>query len=388
MDSDLVITEKEVSEETKLKIHYKTATLQKDRADGQIQLWRGFALVGDFEDYYRTSASRMIKADGTPGKLTVAEPTPIGFRNFGKKNEVIPRDQSKKEVEAQGRVKLQEGYYHSQDASASIKPMGCKMFKDEGHRIRYPCIVQPKYDGVRVLWCPLTDSFRTKKGKVVNRDAVSHLTGSEFQMSSVVFYLDGELMLPEKYTFQQTISAVKKKGPLSHLLVFHIFDAVLQEEGYASRIQRVEEEAMPGAPPGWILTPSERVSSKEEVMEAMNRYVSQGFEGVIVRNLTGGYKPRLRSPDLQKLKPMTDEEFILLDMKTGTGRASKAAVFKLQTEAGKIFYANPKMTIKEREKLYKERDNHLGKLVTIQFQGWTDEGKPRFPIAIAIRDYE
>jgi DNA ligase-1 len=48
----------------------------------------------------------------------------------------------------------------------------------------------------------------------------------------------------------------------------------------------------------------------------------------------------------------------------------------------------PEGTIKERERYYREREEYMGKQLTVRFQNLTALGVPRFPVGVTIRDYE
>jgi hypothetical protein len=52
------------------------------------------------------------------------------------------------------------------------------------------------------------------------------------------------------------------------------------------------------------------------------------------------------------------------------------------------FTVKPEGTIKERERYYREREEHMGKQLTVRFQNLTALGVPRFPVGVTIRDYE
>ena len=60
-----------------------------------------------------------------------------------------------------------------------------------------------------------------------------------------------------------------------------------------------------------------------------------------------------------------------------------------ETENGsQRFWARPKGTRDERQQLFNTGDKYLGKLLTVRYQELTDDGIPRFPVGVSIRDYE
>jgi hypothetical protein len=45
-------------------------------------------------------------------------------------------------------------------------------------------------------------------------------------------------------------------------------------------------------------------------------------------------------------------------------------------------------TLESRRKMWNNRKNYLGKDLTVKFQGKSKNGIPRFPVGVAVRDYE
>ena len=66
-------------------------------------------------------------------------------------------------------------------------------------------------------------------------------------------------------------------------------------------------------------------------------------------------------------------------------------VFWCQTKgAGATFKVKPEGDDEYRKQLYKDRVKYSGKMLTVRFFEWTTSipAVPRFPVGIAIRDYE
>ena len=63
-------------------------------------------------------------------------------------------------------------------------------------------------------------------------------------------------------------------------------------------------------------------------------------------------------------------------------------VFKCLSKNGLEFDVRPMGSQEVRSKMFKNLNNYLGKMLTIRFQGLTDDGRPRFPVGVAVRDYE
>lgn len=121
-----------------------------------------------------------------------------------------------------------------------------------------------------------------------------------------------------------------------------------------------------------------------------------GFEGTIIRTPMSTYEKNTRSSQLLKYKDMITEEFKIVGFEEGKGNDTGTVIWIVRTNStdsseNSTFKVRPKGTIQERRNLLeKARDSgeNIGKLLTVQFQEYTDGGIPRFPVGLCIRDYE
>jgi DNA ligase-1 len=58
------------------------------------------------------------------------------------------------------------------------------------------------------------------------------------------------------------------------------------------------------------------------------------------------------------------------------------------TETEKEFHSNIKGTFEYLTEILENKDDYIGKLVTVKYFQLTPDGVPRFPFAIGFRDYE
>ena len=108
----------------------------------------------------------------------------------------------------------------------------------------------------------------------------------------------------------------------------------------------------------------------------------------MVRNQNSLYKYKHRSYDLQKVKRFLDDEFKIIGGKDGTGRETGLVIFRCSTPNGLEFDVRPRGTHEERAVIFKNLADYIGKHLTVRYQELTDDGRPRFPVGIAVRDYE
>ena len=121
----------------------------------------------------------------------------------------------------------------------------------------------------------------------------------------------------------------------------------------------------------------------------LDKYIKEGYEGLILRNKNGLYEENKRSYNLQKLKRFKDEEFKIINYTTPSeGKEVGCVIWECITKEGKKFSVRPEGNYNERKKLYKQGKKYIGKMLTVRYQELTNENIPRFPVGICIRDYE
>lgn len=135
------------------------------------------------------------------------------------------------------------------------------------------------------------------------------------------------------------------------------------------------------------LSVAELAFNMKHIHESHDKFVRQGYEGVIIRNYAELYEFGFRSNDLVKLKAFMDSEYKIVDVVEATRRDEGTAVFVCECEAGQ-FNVKPMSTRELRADYFKNRKKLIGKMVTVKYQELSDDGIQRFPSVIAVRDYE
>ena len=127
---------------------------------------------------------------------------------------------------------------------------------------------------------------------------------------------------------------------------------------------------------------------KDEFDSLEQVFVSSGYEGMMARNINSIYKYKHRSYDLQKVKRFIDDEYRIIGGKDGSGREAGLVVFKCITRDGLEFDVRPRGSHEERAEIFKNLEDYVDKYLTVRYQELTDDGRPRFPVGITVRDYE
>lgn len=250
---------------------------------------------------------------------------------------------------------------------------------------KFPCFVQPKYDGVR---CILH----------VGDDGDVHLTSrgnKEYDVPQIkawgerhrgILPLDGEIYNHQELTFQQICSAVKCRSTMTDKLRMVIYDT--QIPGcFSFRWKALQEvfKDVPSDDPVY-LTQTFVAHSEKDIKRWHKIFVSTGYEGAIIRNGDGIYTEG-RSNDLMKLKAFDTTEFKVVDVLEAGGLDAGTAIFKLKVKDYE-FCARPVGPKSLRAQYLADRDELIGMMATVQHQGYSDAGVPRFPVLLNIRDYE
>ena len=331
------------------------------------------------------------KKIGFDGKETIDRYEYWQGVNIGKANETTFHEQAIFEGQSRFNKLLDNGYTttvpedrFNTDAAGNMKPMLAIGFKED--KITFPCIVQPKYDGVRCLVFEKDGQIHiiSRKGKPYN---IPHIKKWAEEHRDFL-PLDGELYNHGELSFQEITSAVKKLSDITPKIHYVVYDAPVEGVSFGERwvkletaFKRITEESPV------YLSDYKLCFSMKDIMDDHRTYVGEGYEGVIIRNCSGRYEFGFRSNNLIKLKDFDTEEFEIVDVVEATGRDAGTAVFVCSCPGG-LFNVKPQGTRELRKEYFDQRKSLIGKFVTVQFQGLTDEKKPRFPSAIAIRDYE
>jgi hypothetical protein len=346
------------------------------------------------------------------GKKQVNEKIISEGKNIGKKNETTPLQQAINEARSNWIKKKESGYspvgvsddngdnesVASDNAVGGNKskgidenvplPMLAHDYNKRGKSIKFPCFVQRKFDGTRCVAMSGKGLYSRNKKRYPHMD---HIINEINKLPPTVI-LDGELY-SDTLTFQEIVGLVKretlKKGDDEKQLKvkLHVYD-IINDMPYHLRYANLQMLFNKYKFKYLELVKTEECVSEEKMKELHAQYVNENFEGLMLRNKNGLYK-NARSCDLQKMKDFLDDEFEVVDFKEGEGQEEGCVIWVCKTPEGKIFSCRPRGSREDRQELFKNGKNYIGKMMTIRFQEYTDIGIPRFPVSISvIRDYE
>lgn len=398
---------------------YQTPELQKTNSQGRLNYWEGYAAQNEKGCYIYSISWQELAGGGTSAR-TISDERFVKGKNIGRANMTTDEEQAILEIQVKEREKRDQGFHlEGEVADVLPAPMLADIFYDniievfdknglivdrivkkKGQRakIKFPCGLQPKYDGVRCMM----DGTKawSRNGKLWDKAMVGHLM---WDTNGAI--LDGEIILSPDYGgFQKTTSAVKKVSELTPHLQHYVYDClpdgvnILPTTTYKSRYEYLQylfssAEAEGLLPENVILVKTLTCKDEDHAIRLHDKCVAAGYEGAMVRNWDSPYTLDKRSTDLQKIKVFITEEFEIVDCIEGKGTDEGAIMYVCVTgPGGDMFRVRPQGEIKERKRLwaaYQAGDYApIGKKYTVRFQNYTTAGKPRFPTGLAVRDYE
>ena len=359
----------------------ESPVLQSLTRTGKKKFWMLCAYENNGSYFYQ-KVYWQESLDGIKSKVQTSTPVEVVGKNIGRANETTDIEQLMSEFSSILQKQRDKGY--SEDGSQDhnpVKPMLANKYKDKKHKVVFPCFVQPKLDGFRMLKEGDGKVAWTRGGKEHVRECVEHL-----MWNTGTVMVDGELMLPHMPPLQETARAAKKfRSDVSPTLKYFVYDVVESTVPFACRYEMLKI-LVEYAPDNIVLVETLEVNNEQELFEAHARFTAAGFEGTIIRSGEGGYEIGHRSTSLLKMKDFQDSEYLVTGIKEGKGSFVGHGILICETPEGKEFAATPEGTMDYRASLWENRDEYVNRWATIRFQNLSEDGIPVFPIAVDFRE--
>lgn len=348
-------------------------TLYKKDAKGSIRSWK-IKVTGNLievehglEDGKKTKTTELIK----------------NGKNIGRKNSTTPEEQAELEAQSKWTKKKDSGYSTAVNSNVvDLIPMLAQDYKKYKKDIKFPVYLQPKLDGYRCIYNGFTGKIYSRTGKEYNILENTELHKELQKFKDIIF--DGELYTHDADISFESYGILRKKklskgdDILLNKILYNVYDSI-SEGTFEMRIKNLEK----------ILKNTKKiklvesiVSPDEKFLEKYNKnIVNLGYEGTMIRNPKGLYS-HFRTKDLLKYKVFDDAEFKVIGYEKETdtkGDGAEPVVWVCETITGKSFKVPSKGTREERTKLYKNGKKYIGKLLTVQYFGFSSDCIPRFP---------
>tara|TARA_R110001592_G_scaffold16350_2_gene69615 strand:- start:2021 stop:3160 length:1140 start_codon:yes stop_codon:yes gene_type:complete len=378
----------------------ETTTLYKKTSSGSLRQWT-IALYETTEGFWAYTTS-----DGqVGGKIKTSKPTVV---NAGKASRSI-YEQAKSQVESKINKKLDSGYKETEQEALDdvfISPMLAVDFKKRGHSMQYPAIGQRKFDGVRCI-AYLSNGeviLESRKGKEFPH--LNHLRDVIKPYLKEGEILDGELY-SETLDFQRTVGLVRRESlsqedidvmPQIGYRIYDMFstDSSITELPFTERYDMATKlvtdvranHSHSLRNPLLIMTKNYVIDEEDSIQGLHDQFVQEGYEGIMVRNPSMPYQMDKRSSGLMKFKSFKDDEYPIVGYTEATGNDAGTVIWICEAPNGITFKARPTGTREQRTTWFENADAIVGKDLTVRYFELTNDGIPRFPVGVAIRDYE
>lgn len=376
--------------------------LYKRTSTGAIQQWQ-----------ISVEDTTIVTAYGqVGGKIqTTLDPIAEG-KNIGRVNETTPRQQALAEAKAQWTKKKKAGYVENlEDAElgktdsiikGGIVPMTAKVFEERKSKVIYPGFVQPKLDGIRCICISFGDKAslwsRTRKPitscpHIEKEMAKLSKLATEYGVPDCIF--DGELYNHDlKDEFEEIVSAVRSEEPSeeSMKIQYHIYDIVIKDQPQFKRADSLfylKDTVKQLNLKHIKIVETKMVLGENDVDNHFERFLDAGYEGAMYRDYEALYA-NTRSDGLLKIKKFQDAEFEIVGVEEGRGKLkghAGAFICHIKTPSGaKTFKAKMSGDTKKLKEYLNNFDDYVGSMLTVQYQGYTNTGLPRFPVGLRIRE--
>lgn len=271
--------------------------------------------------------------------------------------------------------------------------------------LKYPLCGSPKLDGFRCVVdkVPLTSAMKSFGNEYVNL----FLCQSEYDG------LDGELIVGSPIdpdVFHNTSGPLRRHSGEPNF-TFYVFDNFLGGDfSYSKRWLQY----LPAKLPRVVVLEQRILTCAQDVLAYEAEMLSMGFEGAMIRSLSGLYKEgrcTFNEGNIYKRKPFVECEAIIigfeesmlnlnekvLDERGLSKRSSHTenkvpkgtlGSFKLISplwEASFSARAGEGFTQELKQQIWNERESYLGQTATVKYQKYGSRDAPRMPSVIKIR---
>lgn len=372
----------------------RKATLFKKAKNGKTSVWSCWV-----EE--EKGVPVIIRESGfTDGKKTQKKRYVRKGTNQGKSNEKTALENASFIAENMVKARIEDNFvWNADEINLPPKYLYPALAISDTKKIKYPCFIQPKFNGARAV------SFRhLNDTRILSRNR-KEFAGIDHIRESIdlfkEFSPDGEIY-KHGLSFQSLTSLMKKfykRGEnkeypdlASSDLEYHVYDLAIPNKTYLER-KRILEKILPENHPIFKRVHTEQATCWADIKKWHDTWVANGYEGIIIRNKDEHYAFNDRNKSLIKYKEFMDEEFEIVGFEKEEyddvlNNQMLDLVVRICKAGNRTFNVRPNGSVTERVIAYKTAKDQIGKMYTVKFQEFSEDGVPIFPIGIGIRDYE
>ena len=234
--------------------------------------------------------------------------------------------------------------------------------------------VSEKLDGVRAFW----------DGKqLISRGGNIIAAPAWFVADFPAQALDGELWL-DRNKFAEILSIVSKHQPIDsewQTIGYYVFELPDAAGTFTERIRAMQAIHQQQNSPYLKVVPQFRVANKAELFAKLSELEQLGAEGLMLHHQDALYKTG-RSSDLLKLKTYQDTEAEVIGYRPGRGKyQGMVGALIVRTPEGKEFAIGSGLT-----DVLRQTPPEIGTVITYRYNGYTNNGIPRFARFLRVRE--
>jgi DNA ligase 1 len=260
-------------------------------------------------------------------------------------------------------------------------------FDPDKHRLNGHYCLEAKLDGLRMV--VIDGMAYTRNGHRIT--SVEHILQALPQGLRDSYVLDGEVMGAD---FDETSGSVRQQQSTKDHLVYNVFDMVLlsewrEQETKPLRVRKenlawLSAQQLPGIKVvQWVELPEGEVAPGR-LLKARDIYMKHGFEGAMVKDMNAPYQFK-RSTAMLKVKKMETADGTIVGFEEGKGKC-KGVLGALKVEVeGVVTSVGGGYSDSQREDFWKRRKDLIGRMMEVQYQNFTKDGRLRFPVFVRFR---
>lgn len=278
----------------------------------------------------------------------------------------------------------------SEAAASGMKPLlAGTLTENDYDKINFPVIASPKIDGIRCL--KLEGGLFSRQMKLIPNVHIQSFA------NEIPDGIDGELVVYNNgklSNFNTAQSQIMSKEGAPEWAFFAFDDFSSPSSPYTARLNTLELKV---AQSEYLhLVETHYVNNVAELNAIHKKFVSQGWEGTMIRRPDGIYKKgrsTVREGILLKIKDFLDDEALVMDViqavdKNGTPKEELGAVLVswVGPSGNKIeFRIGSGFKQVDRKEYWNNPDLIINQKVTFKYQELSANGVPRFPTFLGIR---
>lgn len=373
--------------------------LYKYDSKGKIRVWSAETTQKDATTGHITITITHGQLDG---KLQTKTRVVKSGKNKGKANETTVDQQAELELKSLYQKQYDDGYVDDiANYEEPRSPVLAHKYKDKSHLIKYGVknyYGSTKLNGIRcfifvINGIPTRFESRTRKAfkffKHISEDMIAN------GITTFSIY-DGELFNPlipfeiicSLVNSDEYVSVTDPETGLTWTtddIEFHCYDTISLEDLDASYEDRFVN-MLHTSTNTFKFVENVLIEDEETLVTVAKDWISKGHEGLMLRDGSAAYEFGKRSASLLKYKIMEQAEFEIVDVTLAPNDDMKVQA-TLKCDAGTFDVGTIKGNKEDNYRLYYlNRDEIIGKFMTVDYQTLSSYGIPLFPVGIGIRE--